>query len=182
MTTKDYITTRAGTQFSLSKMNVEDVDITDIAHALSMNCRFNGHVDRFYSVAQHCVIVSFAVPPEYAFEGLMHDASEAFIPDMPRPFKQHIDGMDKYEDELMSRLAAFHGFRYPLPDDVRYVDHMIVGDEARALYASVPDWVNDYEPVVSAQCFDQCWSPKQARFEFLDRYWHLRHSFARMTR
>lgn len=65
----------------------EDVCIEDIAHALSLQCRFNGHVRLFYSVAEHSYRASFLVPEEQALAALMHDRSEAYLPDMTRPVK-----------------------------------------------------------------------------------------------
>src|SRR3990167_6893828 len=82
-----YIVTGSGAKFYLKECNVKDIPIEDIAHALAFHNRFNGHLDRFYSVAEHCVRVSYLVPQEHALWGLVHDMSEAFIPDIPSPFK-----------------------------------------------------------------------------------------------
>ena len=84
----DWIQTFTGRAFYVLDPRPEDVDIEDIAHALSMQCRFAGHCREFYSVAQHSVTASWLVPPEDALWGLLHDAAEAYVVDLPRPIKR----------------------------------------------------------------------------------------------
>jgi hypothetical protein len=76
-----------GHKFDPMNVGLETIDINDIAHALSLLCRFNGHIKELYSVAQHCVLMSEQVEPKYAFHALLHDAAEAYVSDVPRPFK-----------------------------------------------------------------------------------------------
>lgn len=87
---KDYwFTTYTGKQFHLFEPHIDEIDIEDIAHALSMICRYGGHVPQHYSVAQHSLVVSCLVPEEYALEALLHDAEETYTGDIVRPFKKH---------------------------------------------------------------------------------------------
>ncbi len=67
-----------GSIFYYDRINKDDIDINDIAVSLSNICRFAGHLSHFYSVAQHAVLCSQLVPQEFAFEALMHDATEAY--------------------------------------------------------------------------------------------------------
>lgn len=132
--------------------------ITDQAHALSMQCRYAGHVERFYSVAEHAVRVSRRVeqlliergyPDDshmvlYAAAwGLIHDNSEAYLNDVVRPVK-HTDIMAGYreaEHRLQGDIAEWLGLERDEPDMVRYVDNEILGTEARQLKAPVhPEW------------------------------------------
>src|ERR1051326_5760594 len=79
--------THTGKQFWPLDARVDEIDIEDIAHGLSHICRFGGHCRHFYSVAQHSVLVSRAVPLQLRMAGLLHDATEAYIGDMVRPLK-----------------------------------------------------------------------------------------------
>jgi hypothetical protein len=84
-----YITTYSGRDISLAgDVLPEDIDILDIAHSLSLQCRYNGACKFFYSVAQHSEFVSRHVPPEDALAALLHDAEEAYTSDMTTPLKK----------------------------------------------------------------------------------------------
>src|SRR5690606_4110631 len=83
----------------------EMICIEDIAHALAHQCRFAGHVKRFYSVAQHSVMCSRMVDRLYQMEALLHDASEAYLLDIPKPIKEKIVGYKEMEDRMMGLIA-----------------------------------------------------------------------------
>ena len=82
-----WVQTVTGKAFYPLKPDPSLISIEDIAWALSMQCRFAGHVLHFYSVAEHCVYISNSVPMEDALWGLLHDATEAYLTDVPRPLK-----------------------------------------------------------------------------------------------
>jgi len=100
----------------------KDVDIEDIAHALSLLCRYGGHCRRFYSVAEHSVLVSHLVPPEYALWGLMHDASEAYVVDVPRPLKVHLGHYRDMEQRAWQAIALRFDLPYEMPSVVHQAD------------------------------------------------------------
>jgi len=81
---------QSGIRFDLENPTVDMICIEDIAHALGNICRFTGHTDRFYSVAQHSYIVAKMVPDPFKIWGLLHDAAEAYITDMNAPLKNLI--------------------------------------------------------------------------------------------
>lgn len=81
------VNTISGRKIDLRNPTEDSIDINDIANSLSKLCRFNGQTNRFYSVAQHSVLVSKLVEPEYAREALMHDSPEAYIGDVTSPLK-----------------------------------------------------------------------------------------------
>src|SRR5690348_18006267 len=89
----------------------EDIDIQDIAHALSCQCRFTGHSRKFYSVAEHCVRVSLLVSPDLQLAALLHDASEAYLSDVARPIKR-LPAMAEYrrtEEALQRQIYLCFG-------------------------------------------------------------------------
>lgn len=166
----DFITTYSGAAFYINELNIEDIPIQDIAHALSRNCRFNGHICRHYSVAEHSVLVSELVPKEYALWGLLHDISEAFVPDIPRPFKHIIGGFKEYEERLLEKVAKFYDLPYPIPEPVHYIDRHIVAAEAEKLFLSVPAWTKEYDQIKDLENYTFGVSAGLARQLFMDRY------------
>ena len=84
----DWIQTYTGKQFWPIDPRACEITIEDIAHALSLQCRFSGHCREFYSVAQHSCLVSSYCIDEDAGWGLLHDAAEAYLVDLPRPIKR----------------------------------------------------------------------------------------------
>ena len=102
----DYITTYGGTHFVPTDPCMDHIHITDIAHALSLLCRGNGHVQTFFSVGQHCIrCAKEAKARGYSrrlvLACLLHDASEAYMADITRPFKKHLADYQAYEDRLL---------------------------------------------------------------------------------
>jgi hypothetical protein len=88
----NWMQTQFGNQFWPLDPRPEDFDIKEIASALGKACRYAGHCFGFYSVAEHSVLVSQIVPPEFALTALMHDATEAYLVDIPRPLKPYLTG------------------------------------------------------------------------------------------
>lgn len=111
----------------------EDIDLADIAHALSMQCRFAGHVKWHLSVAQHAVLVSKHVRPENAAWGLLHDATEAYLVDLPRPVKSIMLDYQEAEARLELAIAARFGLAWPMPEDVKRADLEALATEYRDL-------------------------------------------------
>lgn len=123
------IKTFTGKSFSLLEMDPETITIEDIAHSLSMNCRWGGHTGAYYSVAEHSWRVFNLVPEEYRLDALMHDASEAYILDMPKPFKEMMPEYQAIEDRLMRVIAEKFAFTYPVPYAVKIVDKQMLEAE-----------------------------------------------------
>ncbi len=122
----------------------DEIDIDDVARSLSQQCRFLGHTDAFYSVAQHSVLVSQHVPHDDALWGLLHDASEAYLCDLPSPIKREPE-MRIYriaEDRLMACIAQKFGLAAEMPESVRRADRLILATEFRDVTTvDDPAWI-----------------------------------------
>lgn len=104
-----HITTYTGKKFDPLQPNMEDIDIRDIAHALSLTCRGNGHVKQFFSVGQHCVYCAKEAEARgytkrVILGCLLHDASEAYMSDVPRPFKEMLPEYQQTEEKLIDLI------------------------------------------------------------------------------
>lgn len=102
----DYITTHSGTHFIPTKPDASCIHITDIAHALSLICRGNGHVKTFFSVGQHCIHCAKEAKARgfsnrIVLACLLHDASESYMSDVPRPFKRYLNQYLEFEERLL---------------------------------------------------------------------------------
>lgn len=102
----DYITTYSGTHFVPSEPDAESIHITDIAHALSLICRGNGQVKTFFSVGQQCIYCALEAEKRgysdrMALACLLHDASESYMSDVPRPFKKYLKDYNELEEQLL---------------------------------------------------------------------------------
>lgn len=172
-----FIQTYLGNKFWPLDPREEEVHLADIAHALSNQCRFSGHTSHFYSVAQHCILTSTLCTPENALASLMHDASEAYLVDVPRPIKPALPEYLPIEAKIMEVIAKKFGFAWPLCDDVRNADNIMLHVEKNALMKPL-DWSQDtlpdlpkYVPTIVQL------TPKQAEELFLLTYYNLKDSF-----
>lgn len=161
--TPNSIRTVSGKYFDITKMNPDAIDIEDIAHALSFQPRFSGHLPVFYSVAQHCVMCSLHVADEYKLEALLHDASEAYLVDIPSPIKALLPDYKALENKLNSVIALKFEINFPFRDDVKIIDkEMLISEWEGIMLSGNPV---DYG-------FD-IWDSKRAKAEFLNLYYKL---------
>lgn len=175
-----WIQTFTGKAVDPLNLRPEDIDIRDIAHALSMQCRYAGHTKYFYSVAEHSVLMSQYFLDTYWNEGagetsgeglrlakiaLMHDATEAYLSDMVRPVKDRMPEYQAAEDRAWSLIAQKFDLPLVLPTEVKRADTMILNDERAALMGPPPkDWGIASEPLV---VIISGWNPGIAERRFL---------------
>lgn len=191
--------TFTGRMFKPLNPDPDDVDLEDIVQALSQTCRFGGLTSRFYSVAQHAVLVSYLAPKRHALWGLMHDAGEALsgFGDVATPVKQHLKvripgdremyrSVNYVEELILKVIATALSLPWPPPDVSKY-DEMALNIERNALMPDHPDWPK--KPGFSldriprdarmhhpgaANAVLYCWDPLLAASIFMDRYTELR--------
>lgn len=130
-----WVETRLGQRVSLLRPDPETISIFDIAHALSMQVRFNGHIASWWSVADHCLLVARMLPLELKLHGLLHDAAEAFISDLPRPLKRmkHLIGYRLVERRMERAISRRFGLPFKLPVEIKRADRLACFLERRDL-------------------------------------------------
>lgn len=179
---KAYIATASGKQFFLLAPRLEDIDIHDIAHALSMQCRWTGHCKFHYSVAQHSYYCSFLGPDSEAFDRLMHDAAEAYIGDLNRPLKHYTEAGVAYrhqEEIVQHAIADRFGFSALEPKSVKIADNLMLYAEKKQIMGYTFDEAQDADGVVrlkdeaAAPIVIDRWTPDQAKQMFLNRFEEL---------
>lgn len=177
-----WMQTLTGLQFFPLDPRAEDMDIEDIAHALGALCRYNGHTSRFYSVAEHCVLMTqhafveyrgWALPEQrrqFLRSVLMHDAAEAYTGDFVHAVKQVIPGIKELEGRIEEVLVKkFDLLTGPKTERaIKKLDRRIVLNERNALLESEHEWVADaYEPL-DVNIWG--WFPPEAKRRFMDLY------------
>ena len=168
-----WIQTFTNKKFHILNPRQKEICIEDIAHSLSLQCRFTGHVKWHYSVAQHCVYASRIVPFEFALEALMHDSSEAYICDMSRPLKHYTDAGTEYleiESEIEYVIAKKFGLPRPMSPQVKDADNqMLYAEKAQLMPPMTWDtkWSKDQK---AANVVIGRWTPETAEARFLRRF------------
>jgi len=169
-----WMQTYGGRAFYPMTPRCEDVELEDVAHALSLLCRYGGHVQRFYSVAEHCVRMSQAVSPENALWALLHDATEAYMGDMIRPLKRSMPAYVEAEDRLMQAICARFDINDEMPPEVHEADSRILHDERAALLGPSPQpWNDALEAMKPLGVTISGWDPPLAKYEYLNRFYEL---------
>jgi len=158
---KDTIRTNSGLFINVFETDPDTIIIEDVAHALAHMPRFGAHLDEFYSVAQHsvyCFNLAIMHGLEYGLAALLHDASEAYILDMPTPIKRHLPDYQAVEHKLMMAIAKKFGFEFPLNPVIKEVDK-------EALDYEYKNMVNEDTKGLDPNFVIM--TPKEAKAEFL---------------
>jgi hypothetical protein len=151
--TENSIRTYSGKSFDLSIRDPDSITIEDIAHGLSHQPRFAGQLKKFYTVAQHSVLVASLVPDEHKLAALMHDSAEAYMGDMPSPFKKMMPDFKYLEYELLAVISEKYGFEYPFTAHIKKADTTLLKME--------------WESFVFGDGDMYCWPPDVAKATFI---------------
>jgi hypothetical protein len=174
-----YLQTVSGRWVNPFDPDPEQIDAGDIARALANQCRFGGHCRVFYSVAQHSVIVSELVErrggdAEDVFAALMHDASEAYLGDMPHPLKHRSAlgaAFRAAEEHLEQALRARFRIKADVPE-IKRADRALLATERRAFSAEDWHWP-ELEGVEPLELELTAMAPDEAAEAFARRYAEL---------
>lgn len=170
-----WIHTHSGEKFDLVNPTPEQIHLPDIAHALSLLCRYTGHTRKFYSVAEHSILMSLHAENMKLGDGdrrllrtfLLHDASEAYVGDLNRPLKQLLPEYQAVEDKVQVAIAKRFDLIYPYPKVVHEYDTRILMDEKEVLL-SPGSWDLGVAPLgISDDII--AWGPLPAERLFLAR-------------
>lgn len=141
-----WIQTYSGRKFDLVNPTPDMVHFSDIAHALANVCRYTGHCRTFYSVAQHSTLVAAMLPDELKLQGLMHDATEAYVADLSRPLKQLVPAYQDIEARVWRVIAERFGLPAKLDPKVKHADNVLLMAERRELLNKPPEpWAPELE-------------------------------------
>jgi len=153
--------------------NINNICIEDIAHALSMICRFGGHCNNFYSVAEHSYHVSFFCNNQ--LEGLLHDAAEAYLFDIPKPLKQKLENFVLYEFQLQKIIYNYFNVKKYFSKQLENIDGAILKTERNYLMRKGFYWsLDNFNNQSFLDVNIECWSPEIAEKKFLDRFYDIK--------
>lgn len=151
----DWIQTFTGKKFYPFAPTASDICIEDIAHSLAMQCRFGGHSKQFYSVAQHSWLMSthWFQDEELQRYALLHDASEAYLGDIPRPLKYRPDFYfyRNAERVLQEMIYIKFGLNPIEPIEIKRADHEVLCEEAmseKIMSPLHPEWQERCKPLM----------------------------------
>lgn len=161
--------TFSGVRFHPFAVTPDMVRLSDVTHALSNICRFNGHAIAHYSVAQHSILVAWIVEvhmkrPDLAWTALMHDAPEAYLGDVISPLRRGLPDYKAAYDEAERTVLLALGAQYPLPPEVREADLLALATEARELMPAI--WEQWELPVRPLDIEVRPCSPAEAKEAF----------------
>jgi len=164
---------QSGYYFDLLDPANSPFTIEDIAHGLSNTCRFAGQCAGFYSVAEHCVLASHVVTPEFALRTLMHDAAEAFIGHVTRPLKSLLPEYKAIEHSVEIAIMQRFGIADWNVPEVKAIDLAMLASEQLAMMPKHGlDWTV-LAGVTPAPIEIAFWRPHTAREAFLERFAEL---------
>ena len=167
------VSTKSGRRVSLLNPSPSQIVIGDIAHGLAHQCRFNGQTNKFYSVAQHSVLVASILPRELRLAGLLHDASEAYLGDVVQPLKDLLPEYQAIEENFCKVLGMRFGVNLQHNDAIRHADLVVLATERRDLMPmDMADW-SSIAGITPMSRTIKPMSPEAASAQFMEMFFTL---------
>jgi hypothetical protein len=167
---------QSGAWFDFCAPASSNFTIEDIAHGLANICRYSGQCTRFYSVAEHSILVS-QIAKGFEFEALLHDAAEAFLGDITRPLKQLLPEFKKIEASVQRVVLDRFGVSGPISPKVKQADLRVLAAEQRQIMPEGTDgWVRG-QKVDPAPITVRHLSPDEGKRVFLERFAQLHSAY-----
>ena len=167
------VSTRSGRRVALLNPSPSQIAIGDIAHGLAHQCRFNGQTNKFYSVAQHSVLVASILPRELRLAGLLHDASEAYLGDIVQPLKELLPDYQAIEAKFCEVLGTRFNVDLQPNDAIKHADLVVLATERRDLMPmDTADWssIAGITPLIRTI---KPLAPETAAAQFMDLFFKL---------
>lgn len=169
---KPVVETFTGKEFNLMEPTFESIDILDIAHGLSNVCRYMGQVKKFYSVAQHSIIMAKHATPQNTLACLLHDGAEAYTSDIPSPLKDLVPGLYDIEEKITGMIHAKFYVRFTDYAEIKRLDFVLMATEVRDL---MPNKIWGNFPLGPLPEIIVPMTSKQAEKEFLSMFHKYAH-------
>ena len=167
------VSTRSGRRVALLNPSPSQIAIGDIAHGLAHQCRFNGQTNKFYSVAQHSVLVASILPRELRLAGLLHDASESYLGDIVQPLKELLPDYQAIETKFCEVLGTRFNVDLQPNDAIKHADLVVLATERRDLMPmDTADWssIAGITPLIRTI---KPLAPETAAAQFMDLFFKL---------
>ena len=164
----EWITTYTGKHFHYLNPTSDEICIMDIAHHLSLLCRFTGACKTFYSVGEHSIRVANILPPRLKLAGLLHDAAEAYMNDISRPIKC-THKLALTEKGILDVISQVFDINCDVPE-VKEADNILLATEGRDLMNNTNDW-EPLPPPLPEIIIPSPWY--EVKKQFLDYYFTL---------
>ena len=169
--------TKSGRRFHFLNPDPDEIDIGDISWALANKTRFNGHTERAYTVAQHCCLVldrhqEISTGYDSCMWALLHDATEAYLPDVHTHLKDHLGGFRDLEKSVENAIAKRFRMRDKPSESIKYVDRRMMATEVRDLTLWEP-----FEGIIDVEPYEEkivVWEPIKSEYEFNRRFTRCR--------
>jgi uncharacterized protein len=166
------VCTHTGKVLDVLNPHIADIDIVDIAHALAYQCRYGGRCERYYSIAEHCVLMAdYDFLPGRPLAKLLHDASEAYVGDVVRGIKVLLPVYQEIEQEFHRLIGIKYGVAPEEFATVKEADNIMLMSEARDIMSkSFSNFLECIDERPDERIMVKCYPPAVAEFFYMKKF------------